>query len=54
MMRHAWAFWGGETYDPESGLHHLAHAVFHCFSLIEYGVIHPEFDDRPVSRGVLT
>lgn len=47
LMRHAWAFWNGEDRDPESGLHHLAHAVFHCFSLIEFGAIHPEFDTRP-------
>lgn len=26
-QRHLWAFAGGETHDPESGLHHLAHAA---------------------------
>jgi hypothetical protein len=24
--RHVFAWWRGETFDPESGLHHLAHA----------------------------
>lgn len=26
-MRHLVAYMGGETYDPESGLHHLAHMM---------------------------
>ena len=26
MVRHITAWWGGEKFDPESGLHHLAHA----------------------------
>lgn len=26
LQRHVWAWKRGETYDPESGLHHLAHA----------------------------
>lgn len=46
MMRHAWAFWRGESLDPESGLPHLAHAAWNCFSLMEYERIHPELDDR--------
>lgn len=25
-IRHITAWWGGETCDPESGLHHLGHA----------------------------
>jgi hypothetical protein len=31
-MRHLTAWWGGEYIDPESGLHHLAHAI--CCLLI--------------------
>jgi len=46
MMRHAWAFWRGESLDPESGLHHLAHAAWQCFTLIEYEKTKPELDDR--------
>lgn len=26
-MRHTWAWWRGEPCDPESGEHHLAHAI---------------------------
>jgi len=46
MMRHAWAFWRGEDRDPESGLLHLAHAAWQCFTLMEYAKTHPELDDR--------
>lgn len=46
LMRHAWKFWRGETYDPESGLHHMAHVVFHALSLITNTDEHPEYDDR--------
>ena len=27
LQRHVEAWWGGEVADPESGFHHLAHAV---------------------------
>lgn len=27
LQRHVWAWQKGETIDPESGLHHLAHAM---------------------------
>lgn len=47
LMRHAWLFWWRKNRDPESGLHHLAHAVFHCFSLMTWERTHPELDDRP-------
>jgi len=50
LMRHAWAFWNGETYDKETGQHHLVHAVFCCFSLIEFNKTHKEFDDRPTTK----
>jgi hypothetical protein len=46
LMRHAWAFWRGEDTDPESGLPHLAHAAFHCLSLMEFTETHPKLDDR--------
>lgn len=26
LMRHCWAFWRGEDADPETGMHHIAHA----------------------------
>lgn len=47
LQRHANAFWSGQTVDPESGCHHLASVVFHAFAMIEWGVTHPELDNRP-------
>jgi hypothetical protein len=46
-MRHAWAWFAGETNDPESGYHHLAHAVCCLLFLIALPDIRPESDDRP-------
>ena len=46
MMRHAWAFWRGEYYDPETGMPHLAHVVWHCFTLMQFYRHFPEMDDR--------
>jgi len=46
MQRHLNAFWRGEDFDPESGLPHLGHAVFHCLALMEWRKTHPELDDR--------
>ena len=46
IMRHCWAFWRGEDNDPESGLSHMAHAAFGCFTLMEYVTTHRELDDR--------
>ena len=48
IMRHCWAFWSGETYDKESGLHHMAHAAFGLFCIIEYGITQKRYDDRPI------
>ena len=49
MQRHCLAFWGGEDLDPESGLPHLAHAAWHCFTLLTFMQEHPEKDDRYVA-----
>jgi hypothetical protein len=46
MMRHAWAWYRGETYDQESGLHHLAHAAWQCFALMEFEWNKRGEDDR--------
>ncbi len=43
MMRHAWAWWGGEDLDPESGLSHLDHVACNVMFLQEMG---KEHDDR--------
>lgn len=46
LMRHAWAFWGGEDIDPETGTPHIIASAWHCFALAEYMNTHPEFDNR--------
>jgi hypothetical protein len=46
LCRHSWAFWRGEEIDPESGLPHMAHAAWNCFTLMEYAKHHKKFDDR--------
>ena len=46
LERHVQAFKGGEVLDPESGLQHMAHAMWCCATLIDYIKFHPEFDDR--------
>lgn len=51
LMRHAWAWFRGEDIDPESGLNHLAHAAWNCFTLINYSKSHPEFDNRIKNDG---
>lgn len=45
MMRHAWAWWGGEEYDKE-GQHHLDSVMWCAMVLREYVDTHPECDDR--------
>lgn len=36
LHRHIKKFERRESFDEESRLHHLAHAVFHCLALMEY------------------
>ena len=36
LMRHLTQFWGGESYDQESRVHHLASVAFHAFALMEF------------------
>ena len=35
-MRHMLAFWEGEDCDPESGIHHLAHAATNLAFLLQF------------------
>lgn len=35
LQRHVWAWKRGEQVDPESGLHHLAHAICSAMFIIE-------------------
>lgn len=46
LLRHVWAWARGESFDPESGHHHLAHAAFSCLTLIEYEAHGIGEDDR--------
>lgn len=50
MMRHAWAWYAGETIDKETGENHMAAVAWNAFALLTYqfrGM--DELDDRPVS-----
>lgn len=47
MERHIKDWIGGESYDEESGLHHLAHAAWHCATLIEFETQGLGTDDIP-------
>ena len=44
LQRHVWAWKMGEDIDPESGLHHLAHAMCCLMFLYEREVIYNEKD----------
>lgn len=46
MMRHAWAFWAGESRDDETESHHLAAVVFHAMALMEFERRAVGTDDR--------
>lgn len=47
LQRHLNEFWAGNDRDSDSGLIHVAHAVFHCFTLITYLQEGLGTDDRP-------
>lgn len=46
IHRHANSWMGGESYDPEDGLHHLAHVAWACFTLMHYEWNNLGEDDR--------
>ena len=46
IMRHLWKFWWGEDYDKESGVSHLACAIWGCMTLITHMYHNRELDDR--------
>lgn len=47
LRRHLNQWFRGETLDNESGLPHLAHVAWQCFSLMEYQRNNIGIDDRP-------
>lgn len=52
LLRHVYAFWKGESNDPETGLSHLAHATCCLAFMFELMLIDKQWDDRPdIYRG---
>ncbi len=50
LLRHLWSWWRGEINDPETGLHHLGHAMCCLMFLLHYEMNkekYQEYDDRP-------
>ena len=45
-LRHIFAFLGGESTDPESGISHAAHAICCLMMLLEFQQTRPDLDDR--------
>lgn len=46
LLRHVTSFVSGEDIDPDDGEPHLAHAVFHCLTLMYFMEHHKNLDDR--------
>ncbi len=46
-LRHITRWWMGENIDPETGLHHLAHALWNIATLRYYQIHNLGIDDRP-------
>jgi hypothetical protein len=36
LLRHANAYWSGETYDPDTGLHHMLHVAVNAMFIHYY------------------
>jgi len=49
LMRHAWKFWRGEDYDPETGAHHMIAVAWNAFAIFTYAVRKKGTDDRTKS-----
>jgi hypothetical protein len=47
ILSHAFKFWRGQRYDEESGLHHLAHALWNVGALLWYDLRAVGTDNRP-------
>lgn len=47
LERHLLQFWSGEDLDEESGLPHVAHAAWHCLTLLSFMMRERGTDDRP-------
>jgi hypothetical protein len=51
LLRHVSRWAQGESYDIESGLHHMAHAAFHCLALVTFEKRNLGTDDRSKHHG---
>lgn len=49
MERHIDAFWDGENNAPDSGIHHVAHAMACCALILDALTVGKLNDDRPSS-----
>lgn len=47
LQRHVWAWKMGEKLDPDSGIHHLAHALANAAFLYEHDVKYSKEDNDP-------
>lgn len=45
-LRHIFAYLGGESKDPETGISHLAHAMCDLMMVLEFEETRPDLDDR--------
>lgn len=45
-LRHIFSYLGGETFDPETGKSHLAHAMCCLMMVLEFEETRPDLDDR--------
>ena len=46
VLRHTFAFLDGETFDQETGLHHMAHVMCEAMFLVNFVQTHRDMDDR--------
>lgn len=49
-MQHLTSWWTGEDLDPETGLHHLAHAACCVLFMLALARRSHKHDDRPMSE----
>lgn len=47
LMRHAWAFWRGQEFDPETKVHHMVAVAWNAVALYVYTVRKIGEDNRP-------
>lgn len=52
LQRHLWAWKEGEQYDPESGKHHLAHAMCCLMFLYEHDIIYSVQENKVTEEPV--